>query len=97
MLLSIKVSAALPVHCLAHSLNLCLQDVARQVREIVGLINYSPKRTHLFGEKLANSDGPKCGIKPLCPTRWTVRTEAMDAIIKQYSVDGDYRRDSPDH
>ena len=91
-----EVPAALPVHCLAHSLNLCLQDVAREiqllrdamdiVREIVGLINYSPKRTHLFNEKLLQSDGPKCGIKPLCPTRWTVRTEAMDAVIKQYSV-----------
>ena len=76
-------------------LNLCLQDVARQiellrdaidvVREIVGLIKYSPKCTHLFNEKL-QSDGPKCGIKSLCPTCWTVRTEAMDAVIKQYSV-----------
>ena len=26
-----EVPAALPVHCPAHSLNLCLQDVARQV------------------------------------------------------------------
>ena len=91
-----EVPAALPVHCLAHLLNLCLQDVARQVellrdainvvREIIGLIEYSPKRAHLFNEKLLQSDGPKCGIKPLCPTRWTVRTEAMDAVIKQYSV-----------
>ena len=69
-----EVPAALPVHCLAHSLNLCLQDVARQVellrdamdvvREIIGLIKYSPKRTHLFNEKLLQSDGPRCGIKP---------------------------------
>jgi len=91
-----EVPAALPVHCLAHSLNLCLQDVAQQVellrdamdvvREIVGLIKFSPKRTHLFNEKLLQSDGPRCGIKPLCPTRWTVRTEAMQAVIKQYSV-----------
>ena len=49
------LSTALPVHCLAHLLNLCLQDAARQVellrdamdvvREIVGLIKLSPKRT----------------------------------------------------
>ena len=26
------------------------------------------------------------GVKPLCPTRWTVRTEALNAVIKQYSV-----------
>ena len=48
-----EVPAALPVHCLAHSLNLCLQDVAQKVqllrdaidivREIEGLINNSPK------------------------------------------------------
>ena len=56
------------------------------MREIVGLIEYSPKRAHLFNEKLLQGDGPKCGIKPLCPTHWTVRTEAMDAVIKQYSV-----------
>ena len=77
-----EVPAALPVHCLAHSLNLCLQDVGQQnhllkdamhiVREIVGLINCSPKRTHLFNEKLMQSEGPKYGIKPLCPTQWTV-------------------------
>ena len=75
--------AALAVHCLAHSLNLCLQDAARKipalrnaldlVREIVQLINYSPKRKHLFSQKLLESDGPKGGLKPLCPTRWTVK------------------------
>ena len=81
---------------MAHSLNLCLQDAGRQiqalrdaidtVREIVKLINYSPKRRHLFSEKLIQSDGAQCGIKPLCPTRWTVRTEAIDAVIKQYAL-----------
>ena len=91
-----EVPAVLPVHCLAHSLNLCLQDVARQVellqdamdvvREIVGLIKFSPKCTHLSNEKLLQSDGPRCGVKPLCPTHWTVRTEAMEAVIKQYSL-----------
>ena len=50
--------AALSVHCFAHSLNLCSQDAGRQnqllrdgmdiVREIVKLINYSPKQKHLF-------------------------------------------------
>ena len=81
------VPAALPVHYIAHSLNLCLQDAGQQVqllrdaidivRQIEGLIHYSPKRAHLFNEK---SDGPKCGIKP--PSRWTVRTEAIYAVIK---------------
>ena len=54
------VPQALPVHCLAHCLNLCLQDAGKQinllrdaiqlVREIVQLINCSPKRKHLFSQ-----------------------------------------------
>ena len=92
------VSQAFPVHCLAHSLNLCLQDAGRQisllrdaldtVRDIVKLINYSPKRKTLFSEKL-HDHSVSCnssGLKPLCPTRWTVRAEAIDAVIKQYTI-----------
>lgn len=50
--------AALSVHCLAHCLNLCLQEEGRKlpfirdalviVREIAKLIKFSPKRSHLF-------------------------------------------------
>ena len=49
--------AALRVHCLAHSLNLCLQNASRStncvrvslelVMEIVKLIKFSPKHTTL--------------------------------------------------
>ena len=88
--------AALPVHCFAHSLNLCLQDAGRKitllrdaldtVREIAQLIRFSPKRSHLFNEKLAQSDGPGVSIKPLCVTRWTAITVAIEAVLKDYSV-----------
>ena len=47
-----------PVHCFAHSLNLCLQaagrilvclrDAIETVREINNLIRFSPKRLHLM-------------------------------------------------
>ena len=56
------------------------------VREIVQLINKSPKRKHLFSEKLITHDSVHKGLKPLCPTRWTVRAEAMDAVLKQCKV-----------
>ena len=87
--------AALPVHCFAHSLNLCLQDAGRKLvslrdtlqlcREIFKLIKLSPKRSHLFS---SNLEASSCGVdlKPLCPTRWTVRTAAIDAILKDYTV-----------
>ena len=91
------VPQALPVHCLAHCLNVCLQDAGKQInllrdaiqltREIVELINCSPKRRHLFTEYLlAKSDKPSGGLKPLCPTRWTVRAATMEAVIMQYSM-----------
>ena len=49
---------ALYVHCLAHNLNLCLQDVSRKckilrntmefIQDFVQLINFSPKRLTVF-------------------------------------------------
>lgn len=51
-----ETPVALPVHCFAHSLKLCLQDVGRQtvmvrdaldiVKDIVQLIKFSPKRSN---------------------------------------------------
>ena len=45
-------------------------------KEIAKLIKFSPKRAHLFSEKLAQSEDLETGvtIKQLCPTRWTART-----------------------
>ena len=87
--------AALHVHCLAHCINLCLQDVGRKIRskrdaldlvmEFVQLIKLSPKRDHLFGKKQHENDPEEPGLKPLCPTRWTVRTSAVDSVEELHS------------
>ena len=87
---------ALYVHCLAHSLNLCLQDCSRNcdcvknalslASDLARLIRASPKRLALFKNLKAQMNLQTTGIKPLCPTRWTVRTGALDAIIKNYEV-----------
>ena len=91
-------AAAIPIHCCTHSLNLCLQDAGRKlvslrdaletVREISNLIHYSPKRSHLFSTKLLQEENnTSCvQLKSLCLTRWTARTGAIDAIIKDYSL-----------
>jgi len=73
---------------------LCLQDAAKKikllcdalenVREIVKLINFSPKRKHLLSMKLCNDEGVT--LNPLCPTRWTVRTGAINAVLKDYTI-----------
>ena len=87
---------ALQVHCFAHSLNLCLQDAAKLcvivrdclglVGEMLQLIKYSPKRYLVF-EKCQKKFSPESpGLRPLCPTRWTVRTGALDIILKNYET-----------
>ena len=89
-------AAAIPVHFLAHSLNLCLQDACRKinlirdsmdvVKEIVKLINFSPKRKILFGSNLADNDQAGRTIAPLCLTRWTVQTAAFESVLSHYTT-----------
>lgn len=88
---------ALPMHCLAHSLNLSLQDCAAQskpireglsvAKELHNLIKLSPKRLAIFQHLQKESSSPSSpSIKPLCPTRWTVRTAAVDSVLTNYLV-----------
>ena len=89
---------ALFVHCLAHSVNLCLQECGRQskvirdglslVNEICNFIKSSPKRLSLF-ERMKIESGMSSSLpslKPLCPTRWTVRTGAVLSVLKNYAI-----------
>ena len=88
--------AALRVHCLAHCLNLCLQDAAKKckpirdaldlVMELSKLIRYSPKRTHIFQQCKQELSPEGTGLRPLCPTRWTVRTGAINAVLNNYDA-----------
>ncbi|XP_028419289.1 zinc finger MYM-type protein 1-like [Dendronephthya gigantea] len=88
--------SALFVHCLAHNLNLCLQDCGRQcdaVKEALNLtsgvatiIRASPKRFAIFRHLQEEFNMDASGLKPLCPTRWTVRTGAINAILKNYEI-----------
>lgn len=82
-------NAALSVHCLAHCVNLTLQELARSIKsvkeglnfamDVIQLIKYSPKRQVIFETiQLSQQDTPSTsGIRTLCPTRWTVRTAAF--------------------
>ena len=87
---------ALYTHCVAHSLNLCLQDCGKNcscirdalglASELAALIRASPKRLALFRHLRDQLSPGSPGLKPLCPTRWTVRTASVDAILKNYNV-----------
>ena len=88
--------AALYVHCFAHCTNLCLQTAARQcatirdaldlVMEMSQLIRFSPKRLSLFETLQSQLSTASPSLKPLCPTRWTVRTTAFDSVLQNYAT-----------
>ena len=63
-----------------------MHDALDTTHEITKLIKKSPARDAMFKhlkEEMA-SDCP--GIRVLCPTRWTVRVEALKSITDNYSV-----------
>lgn len=87
---------ALYVHCFAHTLNLSVQDAIRSVpicrdtlqviHDLATIVRSSAKRFQKFqdvanGVEMFNVKVPK----PLCPTRWTVRFAAIDAVLQSYN------------
>ena len=64
----------------------CIRDALETVREISNLIRYSPKWQHLFSSKLSQASDSTVSLKPLSQTRWTARTAAIEAILKDYEV-----------
>ena len=92
--LQTEETRAIPVHCFAHCLNLALQDTAKKsepiknaldiVVEICKLITFSPKRSLVFQQCKEELSIPGTGLRPLCPTRWTVRSIALDSVIRNY-------------
>lgn len=84
------------IHCAAHCLNLCLQECTRQclclrdalslAKGIYNILSSSPKRLARFNVLKEQLHCASPGLKPICQTRWTVRTSAFNSIIKNYSV-----------
>ena len=95
-----KESRAVLTHCYGHALNLAVGDTIKQSKlcrdsmdtafEISKLIRFSPKRNAAFErikvEVPADEDGYTMGIRAFCPTRWTVRGDAIASIIENYGV-----------
>ena len=86
---------AVYVHCGPHCVNLITQaacvsapvirDAMQLVHELGVLFNQSGKFKAIF-TAVAKSDrtATHTSLKPLCPTRWTVRTPAMGSVLSQY-------------
>ena len=90
-----SLHAAIKVHCLAHSLNLCIQDTAKErqpirhvldnVMELSKLIRRSPKRSLVFQQYKDELSVGGTELRPLCPSRWTARSATINVVLKNYS------------
>lgn len=84
------------IHCCSHSLDLVLQEVAREVKAIAdvmqfvrdtsNLIRESSKRRVLFTSMFDQfeDEGAVTNLQSLCPTRWCIRASAMKRTKEAY-------------
>ncbi len=93
-------SRAIYTHCYGHALNLAVADTVKQSKvcgdaldtafEITRLIKFSPKRNAAFDRIKSGSQDDGCsspiGIRTFCHTRWTVRGDAIESILVNYST-----------
>ena len=85
---------------MGHVMNLVVQDVAHNIaecrnfmsliRDLITLIRNSPKRLAWFQE-FQSADAPS--VRPLCPTRWTVKAISLQSIASNYSTLVDFLDD----
>ena len=89
-----KQPSAMFVHCGAHCANLVAKescDVSTVIKNALGVVNElgvlfneSGKLRENFKDVCTQSDVTHTRLRPLCPTRWTVRLRAVDAVLHQY-------------
>ena len=63
-----------------------MRDALDITYEITNLIKKSRCYDAIFNHLEEEMDGDSPGIRVLCPTRWTVRTEAFQSILDNFSV-----------
>ena len=71
---------------LCHLLAKIIKECLLLVTELSTLIRASPKRLALFKSIQHKSASQAPNIKPLCPTRWTVRTAAINSVLQNYDT-----------
>ena len=81
-------------HCHGHALNLavadaiksvkCMSDALDTVREIGKLVKKSPQRNTKLDKIREETANESRGVHALCPTRWTVRGEAIASVLNNH-------------
>ena len=87
---------AVYTHCYGHALSLACGDAIKNCKlmrdaldtsyELIKLIKKSPRRDATFQKIKEQMPEDTPGIRVLCPTRWTVRAQALQSIIANYEA-----------
>jgi hypothetical protein len=88
--------AALQTHCHMHCVNLAVQDAAKTValmrdflqlaNDLITFLRYSPKRCAIVRNNAIQLNNPQTHIRPLCPTRFTMKFVALHSLQKQLKM-----------
>ncbi|CAI6369740.1 unnamed protein product [Macrosiphum euphorbiae] len=87
------------VYCVAHSLNLVVQDgmmsvdrsrdfLARilAIRSIIVFVRCSPKRQAIFNALQSDQELNSQSLHPFCSTRWCMRVKSLKTLYYNYAV-----------
>ncbi|KAJ8887660.1 hypothetical protein PR048_013878 [Dryococelus australis] len=89
---------AIYTHCFSHSLNLAIIHVSSIVTEFSNVLENVHTFVKFFNESARTAlvlnykadDDPALAkhtiLKPLCPTRWTVRSKSLNVVNSQYET-----------
>ena len=89
-------ASALTTHCHMHCVNLAVQDVVKVVpvmryllhfvNDLIVFISNSTKRCAIVHNIALELGNPQTHIRPLCPTRFTVKYSALSSLHQQFAV-----------
>ena len=63
-----------------------MRDALDSSYELIKLVKRSPRRDAMLQKLKQQMPDDSPGIRVLCPTRWTVRAEALHSILANYEV-----------
>ena len=92
--ISADFTKAVYIHCFCHSPSLAVQDSLRNIllisqtldiiQELSNVVKYSSKRKALLETIKQDLDCNIATLKPLCPTRWTVKAKSFESVLLNY-------------
>lgn len=87
---------ALHTHCYMHCVNLAVQDTVSSIpmmrdflqfiQELINFLRDSPKRCEIVKSTAEAMKCPQSHVRPLCPTRFTVKFGAIQGLLRQIHV-----------